>query len=134
MLAIVFMLSDKFWCHIGRSPAKDFVLLVSALGIGGEACKAKVNNLDHSRFFFNQDIVKLDVSMCYPLLVEILEALSYLLEKPSACGLLDNSVGALRLDVMVHTYAIYKVCHYANLLLSFYQIVHFDAVWMVYFS
>ena len=110
------------------------MLLVSALGIIGEACKAKVNNLDHSRFFFNQDVVKLDVTMCYPLLMEILEPLSYLLEKPSACRLLDDSVGALRLDVMVHTYAIYKVSHYTNLLLSFNQIVHFDAVWMVYFS
>ena len=134
VFAIVFMLSDKFRSHVRRSSAKDLVLLISALGIVSEACKAKVNNLDHSRFFFNKDIVKLYVSMCYPLLVEILEALCYLLEKPSACRLLDDSVGALRLDETVHTYAIYKVSHYANLFLSFYQIVHFDAIWMVYFS
>ena len=134
VLAIILMLSDKFRCHVRRGSAKDLVLLVSALGIVGEACKAKVNNLDHSCFFFNQDVVKLNVSMCYPLFVKILKSFSYLLKKPSTCRLLNYSVGALSLHIMVHTYAIYKISHYANLLLSFYQVVHFDTVWMVYFS
>ena len=71
--------------------------------------------------------------MCYPLVMEIFEALSYLLEKPPASRLLDNPVGAMSLHIMVHTYAIHKVGNYADLLSSFYQVVHFDTVWMVNF-
>ena len=108
--------------------------LISALGIGCEACKAKVDYLNHSGFLLDKDVVELDVSMRYTLSVEILEALGYLLEESSASWLLHYAVRAVRFHIVVHTYAVDKVYHYANLLLSFYQIMHFYYVWMINFA
>lgn len=108
--------------------------LVTPLGIGRETCKAKVDNLDHSGFFFDKYVVELDVSMRYALGVEILESLGYLLEESSAGWLLHYPVRTMSLHIVVHTYAVYKVCYYAYLFLSFYQVMHFNDVWMVNFS
>ena len=94
--------------------------LVTPLAIGSETCKAKVDYLNHPCFFFDQDVVELDVSMRYTLSVKILKALRYLLEEPSARWLFNDSVRTMHLDVMVHTYAVYEVCHDADLFLSFY--------------
>jgi hypothetical protein len=134
VFSVVLVLSHQLWCHIGGRAAKDFMLLISALGINCESSKAKVNDLNHLCFFFDQNIVKLNIAMCNSIMVQVLKRLRDLLEKSAACLFLDLPTRrTVNFDIMMHTNSIYKVCDDAYLLISFNQIMHFNTIWMINF-
>jgi hypothetical protein len=105
-----------------------------SLGIDCEGSEPKVYDFDHPCAFLYKDVVELDVSMCYSIPMEIVKALSYLLEEPSTSFLGNHPVGAVDLNKMVHTYAIDEVGHDADLFLGLDQVVHSDAIRMVYLT
>jgi hypothetical protein len=96
------------------------VSLIAALGINSEARKAKVDYFYHLRFFFDQNVVEFDVSMRYPVGMEVVDALHNLFEKSATHLLLNYAVCTMSLHVVVHTYTVHEVGHYAYLLWRFY--------------
>jgi hypothetical protein len=67
------------------------------------------------------------------LLVEVIKCLGYLFEKAAAHGLFYLSVRALLLDVLVETDSTNEIRDDTYGLRCFYQVIHFNDVWMVYF-
>ena len=103
-------------------------MLLAVLTEGG---KAKVNDLDHVRLVLDEHVVELEVAVRNTTRMKILERLGHLLEEASAHALLDDTVRALRLHVLVQRDAGNVVHHDADLLLRLYQVVHPDDVRVV---
>lgn len=74
------MLPDQLWSHVRRRSTEDLQLL----RIGAKGRKSEVNDFDHICFILYQDIVELDITVCYTSGVQELESLRDLPEKLSA--------------------------------------------------
>ena len=85
-----------------------------------ESYEAKINDLNHLGFFFDQDIVKFDISMSYALLMKIVKCFDYLFKESSADWLLNLSIMAVGFDILMNTNAINIISYNTNLLRRFY--------------
>lgn len=124
LATVVFMLSNQLRSHVTWRSAED----LEFLGVGAESSKTEVNDLDHISLFFDQNVVKFDVSVRNTFVMKVIKSFYDLFEEPAADRFFHLSVCALLLDVLVQRDAWDVVCYDADGLACFYQIVHLDDV------
>ena len=123
------MFTHQFRSHIRWRPTKYFELLL----IRTKGCKPKINNFDHIRLVFYENIVKLNVPMSNSSGMQEVKCFYDLFEKLPTNRLFHLSVGALLLHVLMQRYALDVICDDADLFGCFYQIMHLYNMWVIYF-
>lgn len=125
--AVVLVLPDQFRRHVAGRSTEDAKLL----GIGAEGSESEVNDFDHVGLIFDENIIQFNVSVGDPFVVKVVECLNDLLEESATGSLLDLTVGALLLDILVQRDASNVVCDDADLFAGLDEVIHFDDVRVV---
>jgi len=121
------VLPHQLWGHVRWRSAENLKLL----RIGAKCCKSEVNDLNHIGFIFYQNIVELYITVCNSSCVQKIESFCNLSEEFSANRFFNLSVGTLLFHVLMQRNALNVICDDADLLGSFYQIVHLYDMWVV---
>jgi hypothetical protein len=121
------MLPHQLRSHVRWCSTEDLQLL----RIGAKSRKAKVNDLNHVGFILYQNIVKLHITVRNSSGVQEIKSFSDLPEEFSAYRFFNLSVCTLLFHILVQRDPLNIIRHDANLLGSFYQIMHLYDMWVV---